>query len=76
MIISMFLLWTIAVCEFLLILGLAKKNEKANEEIKMMVRKINTFLDTYTTKNQNAHAKTTSVLEKIADKLIELENNN
>ncbi len=76
MIISMFLLWTVAVCEFLLILGLAKKCERANEEIKMMVREINAFLDSYTKKNQKAHDKTTSVLEKIANKIVEMENGN
>lgn len=76
MIISMFLLWAVAVFEFLLILGLAKRCERANEEIKMMVKEINAFLDSYTKKNQKAHDKTTSVLEKIANKIVEMENGN
>lgn len=76
MIISLFLLWTAVVVEFLLILGLAKKSEKANEEIEKMVREINVFLDYYTKKNQKAHDKTTSILEKMANKIVEMENGN
>lgn len=79
MTILMILLWIAVVFVFLLILGLVKRSEDArkdNEEIKKTIREINTFLDTYTTKNQKAHDKTTSVLEKIANKIVEMENGN
>lgn len=77
MTISMILLWIAVVFEFLLILGLVKRSEdekKINEEIKMMVRELNTFLDSYTKKNQKAHDKVCSILDKMADRLIDLEN--
>lgn len=79
MTISMILLWIAVVFEFLLILGLVKRSEDArkdNEEIKKTIKEINAFLDTYTTKNQKAHDKTTSVLEKITNKIVEMENGN
>lgn len=73
----MILLWLAVIFEFLLILGLVKRSEdakKENEDLRKTIGGINIFLDTYTSKNQRAHDKTTSVLEKIADRLIDLEN--
>lgn len=79
MTISMILLWIAVVFEFLLILGLVKRSEdekRNNENIRMRVRQIDVFLDSYTKENQKTHDKTISVLEEIANKIVKMENGN
>ena len=72
MIVALIILFIFVALEFLLILGLAGRQE----EIKRSIKEINDFLEKYTEKNQKAHDKTTSVLEKIANKIVEMENGN
>lgn len=68
MIVAIIILFIFVVLEFLLILGLAGRQE----EIKRSIKEINDFLEKYTEKNQKSNEKMTETIKALADKVIEL----
>lgn len=68
MIVAIIILFIFVVLEFLLILGLAGRQEETRRSIK----EINDFLEKYTEKNQKSNEKMTETIKALADKVIEL----
>lgn len=68
MIVAIIILFIFVVLEFLLILGLAGRQE----EIKRSIKEINDFLEKYTEKNQKSNEKMSETIKVLADKVIEL----
>lgn len=68
MIVAIIILFIFVVLEFLLILGLAGRQE----EIKRSIKEINDFLEKYTEKDQKSNEKMSDTIKVLADKVIEL----
>ena len=68
MIVAIIILFIFVVLEFLLILGLAGRQEETRRSIK----EINDFLEKYTEKNQKSNEKMTETIKALADKVIEM----
>ena len=66
MIVAIIILFIFLALEFLLILGLAGRQE----ETKRSIKEISDFLEKYTEKNQKSNDKMTEALSMLTDKVI------